>query len=163
MTPHLEHKPHIRELIRSFARIDECFDDDLHFFPRKKASKFQILNANLEFLLSFSLYECDDSTNDEMDVLTQAKLRQVVEILPGIEQSEDVNPFELRQTLRDKLYEFLLRMDHCTNEQLLSRAIVLPQQLQLSLMQLQQLVLYMISECLEDLDKRRRDRAEPAM
>lgn len=162
MTPHIEHKVHIRDLIRSFAKVDECFDNELQL-REKPAPTLQRLNSKLEFLLSFPLHEAAAEANEDEGPLTLPQLQAIGNSLPADEQPERLNPFVLRETLRDKLYEFLLRMDHCTAEQLATRRIILPSRLELSLLHLQQLVVFMISECLEDFDKPLRSHPEPAL
>ena len=162
MTPHTEHKQHIRDLIRSFARVDECFDDEI-YLREKPALSLHTLNSKLEFLLSFPLREAGAGSSNYPGQLTQQQLIEIGSSLPSAEMPDNVNTFALRETLRDKLYEFLLRMDHCTPEQLRGRKIELPSCLQLSLIHLQQLVVFMIAECLEDFDKRVRDQPEPAV
>jgi hypothetical protein len=150
MTPHIENKLNVRQLIRSFARVDECFDGGIGGLPDKAISPvFRSLNAKLEFLLSFPLEENILHIVQQHEPLTVEQLRRIVKILPETETNGSADQTVLRENLRDKLYEFLLRMDHCTHEQLQSRGIVLPPLLNLSLMQVQQLVVFMISECLE--------------
>lgn len=162
MTPHIEHNPHIRELIRSFARIDECFDDDLTARTTAEAP-FRDLNARLESLLSFPLIQVKDAEGERGETFSVHQLQQIGKRLPVVNDGAQMDTLPLRERLRDKLYECLLRMDHCTPEQLAARRIVLSPSLQLSLNNVHQLVMLMISECLMDFNEAVSDCTEPAL
>jgi hypothetical protein len=150
MTTITDSRHHTRELIRTFARVDECFDvaDDQGI--DKRLPELNVLNNRLEFLLSFPIRENVDLEIDRK-VLTRTELARLFDALPVGHEIEFCKEIRLlREKLRDKLYEFLLRMDHCTTEQLFTRSITVPPVICLPLMHLNQLVVYAVSECIGD-------------
>ncbi len=149
MTPHTDHKPHIRDLIRSFARVDEHFDGDELFLSQPQHDDFHLLNWRLEYILSLPLNERSISKEEGQRILTEEELKS---IRGSIDHARTDSQQSLRETLRDKLYDCLLRMDHCDEEQLSTRGVHFPGGKKLSLFQVLQLVVFMISDTLANLE-----------
>jgi hypothetical protein len=152
MKPYIENRHHVRELIRAFARVDECFDC---LDPRREKvveSEFDALNKRLGSILAFPLKEFGDDSHQGRELLTQEQVNEVAQHILVQEDCESAE-FGLREGLRDKLYEFLIRMDHCTPEQLISRGILIPPKTHLCLVHLQQLVVYLIGASLANLER----------
>jgi hypothetical protein len=152
MTTITDSRHHTRELIRSFARIDECFDVSGIDASSDHFVELSLLNNKLEFLLSFPVEETKASLSTRSK-LTVSELERIDEILPVAPGHPGAGTLMLRETLRDRLYEFLLRMDHCSNEQLATRCITLPPSIRLSLMHLNQIVVHLITGCIRNLNK----------
>lgn len=152
MTPHTDYNSPIRKLIRSFARIDECFDDDF-IAQVTGGTPFQVLNARLEYLLALPVIEVREAAMVNRKAITDQQMRQIVRNFPYTDDGVGMNALVLRERLRDKLYDLLLRIDDCAVEDLAVRRIVVSPVRQLSLNEVQQLVAFMISECLKDFDK----------
>jgi hypothetical protein len=152
MKPYIENRHHIRELIRSFARVDECFDCLSPTRGNVVESEFHGLNARLGSILSFPLKEFTDVSHFGQELLTQQQVDQMARLVPIRDEREGLE-FGLRESLRDKLYELLLRMDHCTPHQLVSRGIFIPPTKHLCLVHLQQLVVYIIGASLANLER----------
>jgi hypothetical protein len=149
MTITVDERKHVRELIQSFARIDECFD-----FAYQGRTDTRVLNrlhslcAFLEFLLSFPLQE---KINGE--VVLDSQLMERFELTtPASSEIAEADLDCLRERLRDVLYEFLIRTDHCSAEQLVRRGIHIPSLGDLSLVQLLQVVVSKLSECMQEID-----------
>jgi hypothetical protein len=152
MTPIIENRKHIRELIQSFARIDECFDAAYRDRTDAKVLKrLHSLCAFLEFLLSFPLQEKMTGLNGDM-VLGRHQMERLRLLVPVSADSKEADLDYLRERLRDNLYEFLLRTDHCSREQLFTRGIHIPPIVNLSLFQVLQVVVFTMSECLKKID-----------
>lgn len=149
MTTFTDSQQPTREIIRSFARIDECFDAFDGTSGRARFSPLDHLDNRLNYLLSRPVVEEAriGVANISFDALT---MKQLCDLIP-VTRMQSQDPAMLRDSLRDKLYELLIRIDHCTPDQLGKRTITIAPLTQLSLLQLSQLVVFMTTECLERL------------
>lgn len=146
MTTYTDSRKETRDLIRSFALVDEYLDRLSHSDGEKFCANLARLNQQMSFLLSFPVTK-DQSFNGGL--LASSALAALEASIPFAEQSATYEARQLRQTLRDNLYELLVRMDECTDEQLKERGVHVPPLTNLSLMQLNQLVRHMMARCLE--------------
>jgi hypothetical protein len=131
--------------------IDEGFDfydlqmaDDLHIAPLHK------LNAKLGALISLPLTERVSNGGLVKRTLSVDELQSLNEFIPRSTEEPAKNVWFLREALRDKLHDLLLRLDHCSEEQLFSRFVILPPDRELSLFHLNQLVLHLASTGVEN-------------
>jgi hypothetical protein len=151
MTTFTDSRYHTRNLIQSFALIDEGFDEYL-FSKRNepRISALYELNSKVGVLMSLPLTERIQNAGSIKRALSPAELQRFSEIIPCNNEETPINLLFLREALRDRLYDLLLRLDHCSMEQLFSRYVIIPPDSELCLFHLNQLVVHMASGCVRD-------------
>jgi len=151
MTTFTDSRYNTRNLIRSFAIIDAGFDAcEFSMTNDPRTSSLHELNAKVGVLISLPVMETVSKAGSVKPALSIDELESLNEFIPRSSEEPPKNVLFLREALRDRLYELLLRLDHCSDEQLFSRFIIIPPDYQLCLFHLNQLVLYLASTCVEN-------------
>jgi hypothetical protein len=152
MTTFTDSRYSTRDLIRSFAKIDEGFDAyHLSMANDPRLLPLQELDAKVAVLMSLPLTERGSHTDSAKRILSVDELQILdelipYELIPSTCEEPAKNPALLREALRDKLYELLLRMD-CSEDQLFSRYVIIPHDRELCLFHINQLVMHLAWTC----------------
>jgi hypothetical protein len=148
MTTFTDSRYSTRDLIRSFAKIDEGFDAyHLSMANDPRLLSLQELNGKVAVLMSLPLTERGSHADSAKRRLSVDELQILDELIPSTCEEPEKNPAFLREALRDKLYELLLRMDQCSEDQLFSRYVIIPPDRELCLFQINQLVMHLAWTC----------------